>query len=43
MIDLRLKRLLKGQKIVIFKEDNKYLKNEENNKVLYKVYTEKEN
>lgn len=43
MIDLRLKRLLKGQKIVIFNEDNKYLKNEENNKVLYKVYTEKEN
>ena len=43
MIDLRFNRLLKGEKIIIFKEDNKYLKNCENNMVLYKVNTNKKN
>ena len=43
MINLRLKRLLKGQNLIIYSKDNKYLKNDENNIVLYKVNTEKEN
>ena len=43
MIDLKFKRLLKGQNIVIFHDDYKYLKNDENNIVLYKVNTEKKN
>ena len=43
MIDLKFKRLIKGQNIVIFYDDYKYLKNDENNIVLYKVNTEKKN
>ena len=42
MIDLRLKRLSKGDKVIISNEENKYVGNTENNIVLYKVSNDSE-
>ena len=43
IIDLRLKRLAKGDKVIISNEENKYVGNVENNIVLYKVSNDSEN
>jgi hypothetical protein len=42
IIDLRLKRLAKGDKVIISNEENKYVGNPESNIVLYKVSNDSE-
>ena len=42
IIDLRLKRLSKGDKVIISNEENKYVGNPESNIVLYKVSNDSE-
>ena len=42
MIDLRLKKLSKGDKVIISNEENKYVGNTESNIVLYKVSNDSE-
>ena len=42
IIDLRLKRLAKGDKVIISNEENKYVGNAESNIVLYKVSKDSE-
>ena len=42
IIDLRLKRLAKGDKVIISNEENKYVGNTESNIVLYKVNNDTE-
>jgi hypothetical protein len=42
MIDLRLKKLSKGENVIISNEENKYVGNSEGNIVLYKVSNDTE-
>ena len=42
MIDLRLKKLTKGENVIISNEENKYVGNSESNIVLYKVSNDSE-
>jgi hypothetical protein len=42
MIDLRLKKLSKGENVIISNEENKYVGNSESNIVLYKVSNDSE-
>ena len=41
MFDLRLKKLSKGENVIIFNNENQYLENSEKNIVLYKVNNDK--